>query len=144
MTVSLADMKIFDSPASTILVTNSEGARYAIAMPRRVLAEIASQGIAGAISIALRRPNSSRPSGAVGLGDVDLDLCLGQRRLWRPADGQVVGDRLTVTQFACHGIACGRPLNQPGFSAKRSSVAPLLHKACATARAMCCILVQRA
>jgi hypothetical protein len=27
MTVSRADMKIFDSPASTILETNSEGAR---------------------------------------------------------------------------------------------------------------------
>src|SRR6478736_3622528 len=30
MMVSRVDMKIFDSPASTILVTNSEGTRYAI------------------------------------------------------------------------------------------------------------------
>src|SRR4051794_5419034 len=30
MIVSLVDMKILDSPASTILVTNSEGARYDI------------------------------------------------------------------------------------------------------------------
>ena len=33
MTVSLVDMKILDSPASTILVTNSEGTRYDIAVP---------------------------------------------------------------------------------------------------------------
>src|SRR4051812_48234607 len=30
--VSLADMKLFASPASTIFATNSEGARYAIAV----------------------------------------------------------------------------------------------------------------
>src|SRR5688572_19201928 len=33
MSVSRVDMKIFDSPASTILVTNSAGARYDIAQP---------------------------------------------------------------------------------------------------------------
>src|SRR3954464_11863949 len=33
MTVSLVDMKILDSPASTILVTNSEGTRYDIEFP---------------------------------------------------------------------------------------------------------------
>src|SRR5437660_9393748 len=33
MTVSRVDMKTLDSPASTILVTNSEGARYAITVP---------------------------------------------------------------------------------------------------------------
>src|SRR3954451_13767145 len=33
MIVSRVDMKILDSPASTILVTNSEGPRYAITVP---------------------------------------------------------------------------------------------------------------
>jgi hypothetical protein len=45
MTVSLVDMNILDSPASTIFVTNSEGTKYDIVFPlARLLIQVVQGG----------------------------------------------------------------------------------------------------
>src|SRR6266850_2504182 len=63
MIVSLVDMKILDSPASTILVTNSDGTRYAINVP-----------LCFAAKLKKRRPSCSCDAD-VETGSAVLDTC---------------------------------------------------------------------
>src|SRR5579884_3027507 len=110
MTVSLVDMKILDSPASTILVTNSEGARYDIRAPLRVVAvKRLTTGPRGsrATRAAYVERTTTPPGEGLGVAARNLSLCRKPRVGLNIRRTVVVVDCPLNKQPTCQSAASG-------------------------------------